>query len=249
MPRSFRRNGGKGINSPPSLSSRTEMPEGLPSYSRAPIARDVLEPMPPEIAALRGCGGSVWIFAYGSLMWNPEVACAEMRPALLRGYHRRFCLYSYDYRGTPQQPGLVLGLDRGGACWGMALRLDGDVLAASLDYLWEREMSGGAVYRMRRVAARADGADIPAYAFVVRRDHPDYAGRLSLDEAAHLIATARGVRGACRDYLAGTLRHLEALGLSDRGLRRLAARVARLSAGPPSRSGLSEEGGPDRMPR
>lgn len=195
--------------------------------------------MPPEIARLRESGAPVWIFAYGSLMWNPEIACAAMRPALLHGYHRRFCLYSYDYRGTRERPGLVLGLDRGGACWGMALRLEGAALAASLDHLWSREMSGGGVYEMHRLSLRAvglqptdsirGGAALPAWGFVVRRDHPDYAGRLPLDEAARMIAAARGERGLCRDYLASTLAHLEALGLCDRPLRRLGARVAGLA--------------------
>ena len=228
------------------------MPEGSEELPRAPVARDVAEPhpraifdraetltMPPEIARLRESGAPVWIFAYGSLMWNPEIACAEARPALLHGYHRRFCLYSYDYRGTREQPGLVLGLDRGGTCWGMALRLDGGALAASLDTLWSREMSGGGVYQMRRLGVRAvglqptdlirGGSALSAYGFVVRRDHPDYAGRLPLDEAARLIAAAVGERGFCRDYLASTLCHLEALGLRDQGLRRLGARVAGLA--------------------
>jgi cation transport protein ChaC len=216
--------------------------------------------MPPEIARLRASGAPVWIFAYGSLMWNPEIVCAEMRPALLRGYHRCFCLYSYDYRGTRERPGLVLGLDRGGACWGMALRLEGGALAASLDRLWSREMSGGGAYEMRPLGVRAaglqppdpirGGAVLPAYAFVVRRDHPDYAGRLPLEEAARLIAAARGERGFCRDYLASTLDHLEALGLRDRPLRRLAERVAGLAgAGPSARPGLSGAEPPARMPR
>ena len=197
--------------------------------------------MPPEIAALGDDGAPVWIFAYGSLMWNPEIACAEARPALLHGYHRSFCLYSYDYRGSRERPGLVLGLDRGGACWGMALRLDRHALAASLERIWVREMSGGGVYRMRRVTVRAvglqptdlirGGAALPAHAFVVRRDHPDYAGSLSLDDKARLILAASGRRGSCRDYFATTLGHLEQLGLVDRPLRRLAERVAALEKG------------------
>lgn len=210
------------------------------------------------IARLRRSGAPVWIFAYGSLMWNPEVACAETRPALLHGYHRSFCLYSYDYRGTRERPGLVLGLDRGGACWGLALRLDSNTLAASLDHLWAREMSGGGVYRMQRLAVRAVGlqptdlirgsATLPAYGFVIRRDHSDYAGRLPPDEKARLIAAARGERGLCRDYLASTIAHLKALGLSDRPLCRLGERVARLAAGPPLPSGLSAAEPAARMP-
>lgn len=218
------------------------------SRSGAALACNPAEAMPPMIARLRRSGAPVWIFAYGSLMWNPEVACAETRPALLHGYHRSFCLYSYDYRGTRERPGLVLGLDRGGACWGLALRLDGNALAASLDHLWAREMSGGGVYLMQRLAVRAGSATLSAYGFVIRRDHADYAGRLPLDEKARLIAAARGERGLCRDYLASTLAHLKALGLSDRPLRRLGERVARLAAGPSLSSGLSAAEPAARMP-
>jgi cation transport protein ChaC len=186
---------------------------------------------PPDIALLRDGGGPVWIFAYGSLMWDPDIACAEARPALLYGYHRSFCLYSYDYRGTRERPGLVLGLDRGGACWGMALRLDDSALPAALDYVWSREMSGGGVYEMRRLAVRAGDTALTAHAFVMRRDHPDYAGPLPLDDKARLILAAAGRRGTCRDYFAATLCHLEQLGLVDRPLRRLAERIAALERG------------------
>ena len=211
--------------------------------------------MPPDIARLRNGGAPVWIFAYGSLMWDPEIAWAEARPALLRGYHRSFCLYSYDYRGTRERPGLTLGLDRGGACWGMALRLDGDALAASLDRIWAREMSGGGVYAMRLLTVRAvglqptdpgskscpragggpgqalirGGTALLAHTFVTRRDHPDYAGPLSLNEKAQLILGAAGRRGTCRDYFATTLGHLERFGLVDRPLRHLAERIAALA--------------------
>lgn len=224
------------------------MPEIPDSGPDATLACPPVAAMPPAIARLREGGAPVWIFAYGSLMWNPEVVCAETRPALLYGYHRGFCLYSYDYRGTRERPGLVLGLDRGGACWGLALRLDGRALAASLDHLWTREMSGGGVYEMRPLTVRAGNAALLAYGFVVRRDHPDYAGRLPPAAAAGLIAAAVGTRGACRDYLAGTLAHLEALGLSDRPLRRLGGRVARLAAAPPLRPGLSAAKPAARIP-
>ena len=101
--------------------------------------------MPAEIAALRERCEPLWIFAYGSLLWDRQFSCAAAEPALLRGYHRSFCLYSYDYRGTPARPGLTLGLDRGGSCRGMALRLS----VETLDQIWLREMSGRQVYEMR----------------------------------------------------------------------------------------------------
>jgi glutathione-specific gamma-glutamylcyclotransferase len=183
-----------------------------------------VDPMPPEIAALRTSAAPVWLFAYGSLMWNPGFAAAERRPARLHGYHRRFCLYSRDYRGTPERPGLVLGLDRGGSCHGIAYRLPPDG-GAAFDRIWAREMTG-AVYRMQRVAARTAAGPVAAHACIVRRESPDYAGRLSLDETARLLATAVGGRGTGRDYLANTLRHLEELGIRDRLLHQLAAQVA-----------------------
>ena len=183
--------------------------------------------MPDWVAALRDSAAPVWLFAYGSLMWNPEMPFAERRPALLRGWHRSFCLYSRDYRGTPERPGLVLGLDRGGSCQGIAYRLPPEGLGAAIDQVWAREMAGE-VYRMRPVSVTTPEGRIGAYAFVVRRDRPDYAGRLSLDEAARIIAVAQGGRGTGRDYLANTVRHLEELGIADGPLHRLHERVEAL---------------------
>ena len=186
--------------------------------------------MPAEIAALREGAQPVWIFAYGSLIWDPEFCYAEAEPALLRGYHRSFCVYSYDYRGTPAQPGLVLGLDRGGSCRGMVFRLPPDSLAEAVDRLWLREMSGRPVYNMRLLRVRTRLGIQRTFAFTVLRDRPDYAGRLPLDEAARMILGATGRRGACRDYFDNTMRHLEQLGLADRALRGLAQRVEALAA-------------------
>jgi cation transport protein ChaC len=186
------------------------------------------DPMPAEISALRDSAQPVWIFAYGSLMWDAEFPRAESEPALLRGWHRSFCLYSYDYRGTRAQPGLTLGLDRGGACRGIAFCLRPETLAGALDLLWLREMTAPRVYDMRLLPVRTPGAIRRAFALTVRRGHSDYAGHLPLDEAARIIATAAGRRGTCREYLGGTLRHLDELGLMDKPLRRLGARVEAL---------------------
>ncbi len=187
-----------------------------------------VDPMPAWVAALRASTEPVWLFAYGSLMWNPEFAFAEAQPGFLYGYHRSFCLYSRDYRGTPERPGLVLGLDRGGSCRGIAYRLPPDRVGETLDRIWAREMTGQ-VYEMRPVAVRTPQGKVAAQACVVRRDSPDYAGRLSPDEAAGLLAAAIGGRGSGRDYLANTVRHLEALGISDGLLHRIEARVRRLA--------------------
>jgi cation transport protein ChaC len=186
------------------------------------------DPMPAEIAVLRDSAQPVWIFAYGSLMWDPEFPRAASEPALLRGWHRGFCLYSCDYRGTRARPGLTLGLDHGGACRGIVFCLRPEML----DRLWLREMTAPRVYDMRLLPVRSPGAIRRAFAFTVRRDHPDYAGRLSLDEAARIIATAAGRRGTCRAYLLGTLRHLDELGLVDKPLRQLGARVEALARAP-----------------
>jgi glutathione-specific gamma-glutamylcyclotransferase len=187
---------------------------------------DWAPPMPVELAALRDRGEPLWIFAYGSLLWDPEFRDAAAEPASLHGYHRSFCLYSYDYRGTPARPGLTLGLDRGGSCRGMALRLPVD----ALDRIWSREMSGRRVYEVRTLPVHSNSGACRALAFVVLRNCRDYAGRLPLDEAARIIFGAAGRRGTCRDYLESTLRHLERLGLVDRPLRRLAVRVQALAA-------------------
>jgi cation transport protein ChaC len=183
------------------------------------------------IAAL--CAGAqvVWIFAYGSLIWEPEFAFVEAEPALLHGYHRSCCLYSFDYRGTPAKPGLVLGLDRGGSCRGVAFRLAADSLAGSLDRVWRREMTVPPVYDLRQLPVRTGRATRVALAFTVRRAAPDYAGRMPLDEAARLIAQAHGRRGSCRDYLDKTVKHLANHGIVDRPLRRLAERVATIACG------------------
>jgi cation transport protein ChaC len=186
--------------------------------------------MPAEIAALRDSAQPVWIFAYGSLMWDPEFPRAQPEPALLRGWHRSFCLYSYDYRGTRAQPGLTLGLDRGGACRGIAFCLRPEARAEALDLLWLREMTAPRVYDMRLLRVRTPVGTRQAFAFTVRRNHPDYGGRLPLDVAARIIATGAGRRGTCRDYLLGARRHLDELGIVDQPLRRLAERVEALAS-------------------
>jgi len=181
--------------------------------------------MPAEITALRDAGEPVWIFAYGSLLWDAEFRDGTAERALLHGYHRSFCLYSCDYRGTPANPGLTLGLDRGGSCRGAALGLSKD----ALDRIWHREMSGRQVYAARLLPAHTANGLRQALAFTALRSCRDYAGKLSLDQAAHMILGAGGRRGTCRDYFENTLRHLEQLGFADRPLRRLAERVQALA--------------------
>ena len=152
---------------------------------------------------------------------------AERLPARVHGYHRSFCLYSPEYRGTREKPGLVLGLDRGGSCRGIAYRLAEATLAQEIDLIWTREMTGF-VYHMTPVAMATERDPLAGYAFTVRRDSRDYAGRLPHDVAARIIAESKGDRGTGRDYLANTVRHLDELGIPDRALHRIEALVKAL---------------------
>ncbi|NIA68412.1 gamma-glutamylcyclotransferase [Pelagibius litoralis] len=169
-----------------------------------------------------------WVFGYGSLMWHPGFPHVEVRIARLNGLHRRFCVFSHRYRGTPRLPGLVLGLDRGGSCRGLAFRVPAAEGEAVLDYLYEREMITG-VYLPSWRAAKTDQGVVPAITFVVDRAHPQYAGGLPHDRIVEMILQGRGDRGPCVEYLENTVHHLQALGLRDRALERLLseARVRR----------------------
>src|SRR5919199_5933416 len=122
----------------------------------------------PEVEGFVRLGCDIWIFGYGSLMWNPGFRHCAAEAGLLRGWHRSFCVYSHRYRGTPERPGLVLGLDRGGSCRGMVFRVSAENVTAAMNYLWEREMTGG-VYEMREVAVATAAGTVTARAFVVRR--------------------------------------------------------------------------------
>lgn len=165
-------------------------------------------------------GRDVWIFAYGSLMWDPGFRFEEARPALLRGFHREFCLYSHRYRGTPEKPGLVLGLDAGGSCRGIAYRVHARDADKVMDYLWEREMLNRA-YECKELKVHLAGRFVTARAFVVRRDHQQYAGKLPVERAVELICQGEGARGACFSYLENTVAHLDQLGIPDRRLHAL----------------------------
>jgi len=172
-------------------------------------------------------GAGWWVFAYGSLLWNPLFPFAEARPGMLRGLHRRFCLYSMASRGTPEAPGLVLGLDRGGACTGVAYRLPAPVAIDELHLLWRREMVVGS-YRPKWARVRSGDREIVALAFTVKHDHPQYTGGLSLDEQARVIASAAGAFGSTFDYLERTRVALVTHGIVDPYLEELATRVRRL---------------------
>jgi cation transport protein ChaC len=162
-----------------------------------------------------------WVFAYGSLMWAPGFEATETRLATAYGYHRAMCLRSHNYRGTREKPGLVLGLDRGGSCHGVALRVAPGRAAAVRAYLHEREMRGGVYAERSLKIVLDDGRRVQAIAYIVRRDHLQYCGGMEPAEMAALIRTGVGARGSARDYLANTVAHIEALSLADSSLRRL----------------------------
>jgi cation transport protein ChaC len=181
----------------------------------------------------------LWVFGYGSLMWRPHFDYEEAARARVAGFRRCFCIYSTHHRGTPERPGIVLGLDRGGECTGMAFRIAASRAAETIAYLREREQVYG-VYREAPIPITIDDGGprrhVSAMAYIVERWHPTYTGRLMLIEQAHLIRRAEGLSGTNLDYLVNTVRHLRALGIRDRMLERLLALTA------PHLSGRSDDG-------
>lgn len=177
-----------------------------------------------------GPEGDLHVFGYGSLIWRPGFDHAGAELGVLRGYHRSFCLRSTRYRGTVARPGLVLGLDRGGACRGMVFRVEAARAAEVLAYLDDRELPDGAeiVYRRRWVDVRlaASGRVVRAVTYVANRACRNYCGRLASGEAAAIIAAGHGAMGSNREYLLNTVEHLRALGVRDRGLERIVALMA-----------------------
>jgi len=162
-----------------------------------------------------------WVFAYGSLMWKPGFRPVETQPATVFGYHRAMCVTSYHYRGTRDNPGLVLGLDRGGSCHGLALRVAKSRVKPVIEMLDKRELLSH-VYAPRVLqAVLGDGRRVSVYAYVVQRDHPQYAGGLANKTVIARIRKAVGSNGSAHDYLANTVAHMDAMCLCDRGLRRL----------------------------
>jgi len=176
-------------------------------------------------------GEGVWLFAYGSLIWNPALHFDQRRLARVYGWHRSFCLSTQAGRGTPDNPGLVLGLDRGGACTGAAFHISEELMQDELSLLWRREMLSGS-YRPRWVRLRgADGAPYGhAIAFTIQRDSENYAGCLSRDDIVRRLASACGALGSSADYLFRTRDGLRSLGIVDAGIEDLARRVEQACA-------------------
>ena len=204
--------------------ARASAPPGVRYLTDAEIEASLdatLAELPP--------GADAWLFGYGSLMWNPAIQFAEQRVATIHGFHRSYCLWLHSGRGSPEHPGLMLALDRGGSCRGLAFRIPAAAARSELLLAWRREMFGGS-YQARWVNATTAAGRVRAIAFVVNRAHPRYAGKLSEQEIAARIATAAGALGTCTAYLTETLGALQALGLRDPGLERIKRAISGTSS-------------------
>jgi cation transport protein ChaC len=168
----------------------------------------------------------LWIFGYGSLMWRPGFDFAERQCAFVRGYHRSLCVYSHVHRGTKDRPGLVLGLDRGGSCKGVAFRVSGAAAESTRAYLRAREQVT-LVYREITLRSRlADGRSVAALCYVADRSHIQYAGRLDRPELVRLVTQGEGISGKNTDYVKNTHAHLVELAIRDATLEWLARCLA-----------------------
>lgn len=195
--------------------ARAAMPPGTIMRSDAEIEADLdrtLAHHPPE--------ADVWLFGYGSLMWNPAIRFAERRAGEVYGWHRRYCLWLHGGRGSPENPGLMLALERGGSCGGVLFRIAAAEARSELLLAWRRELFTDA-YHSRWVTARTADGLVQAVTFVANRAHLRYAGRLDEASVAARLASATGSLGSCIQYLTATLDTLHAMGLRDRSLERL----------------------------
>ncbi|MBI1942943.1 MAG: gamma-glutamylcyclotransferase [Betaproteobacteria bacterium] len=182
-----------------------------------------------EVLACAPRPRAVWIFGYGSLMWNPALRYAERRPARIHGFHREFCLLARAGRGSPERPGLMMSLEPGGSCHGVAYRLHAGAVETELDIVWRREMLTRA-YRPVWVAARTDRGTAHAIAFAANLEHERYRGGLDEETMARYLASGAGPLGRCCDYLFDTVAHLRAMGIRDRRMEALERRVRALAS-------------------
>ena len=167
----------------------------------------------------------IWIFGYGSLMWRPGFDFEERTLAVVRGYRRALCVYSHVHRGTPERPGLVLGLDRGGSCKGVAFRVAAARAEETIAYLREREQVTMVYREVELGAALADGRRVRALAYAVDRRHLQYAGALDLPEVERFVRQGVGVSGPNPEYVCNTYAHMRELGIVDASLAALVRRV------------------------
>ncbi|HEX8826770.1 MAG TPA: gamma-glutamylcyclotransferase [Xanthobacteraceae bacterium] len=180
-----------------------------------------------KITAVNTSDEDLWVFAYGSLMWRPGFDFLDRVPARLIGLHRALCVFSFVHRGTPERPGLVLGLDRGGMCRGIAYRVAAAARAQTIAYLRGREQVTTVYVETMRQIEIEDRARrrVRALCYIVDRSHVQYAGRLTLAESLHHVRQGHGQSGPNRDYVLETVRALEALGYRESDLHLLAQRL------------------------
>jgi len=194
--------------------------------------RPVREPMPAVSASSASHAPRLtadWVFGYGSLLWNPGFAFSDAHLGRVHGYHRAFCIRSTRYRGTPARPGVVLGLDRGGSCIGMAFRLHPELRAQAIEALYEREMTGG-VYVPRILAiALADEQRVTALTFVANRDSASYE-RLNEGQIVERLSSSCGQRGENREYAIRTWHSLISHGVHCPHLGRIGRRLLALDS-------------------
>ena len=170
----------------------------------------------------------LWVFGYGSLIWNPVVSFNHRLMATIYGYHRRFCMWTTIGRGSPDCPGLVLGLDKGGSTKGMVFRIDKKIAVRELDILWRREMMADS-YKPVWVTAQTDEGPLRALTFAMRRDRPIFAPPMPLDKTARIIHDAVGFVGPCKEYLLNTQEALASVGIYDKQMAQLSKLVGQLS--------------------
>lgn len=196
--------------------------------------------------ARREAPADVWVFAYGSLMWNPGFAHAERCEARLVGAHRALCVYSFHHRGTPELPGLVLGLDLGGSCRGIAYRVPAADWPQTHAYLTAREQISGVYREVSRRVRLLDGSEreMAAVAYLVNRGHAQYARGLTLEDQLHLVRRSHGKSGPNADYVLATVAALERLGLTDPALGWIARNLSPVHPHPPGPTPKDESEGP-----
>jgi cation transport protein ChaC len=197
---------------PPASAAKALSPTELLAALRA-----ALEPWTP--------GTPFWIFAYGSLMWNPQFTFDARHVATIRGYHRSFRVWSRINRGTPENPGLVLTLERGGSCRGLIYRIDSDRVQEEMQRIWKREMTYGS-YCPKWLDCVVGDETMRALAFTVNRQCSGYAGAIPEEVVVEAIASAKGRYGPAHDYLFKTIEALQAHGIRDSRVEHLASRVA-----------------------
>jgi glutathione-specific gamma-glutamylcyclotransferase len=187
---------------------------------------------PAEMRDGAAADSDLWVFGYGSLMWRPGFAFLERQNGLVRGWRRSLCIYSWVHRGTQARPGLVLGLDRGGACHGAAFRIAATARAETIAYLRAREQVT-AVYLEKTVRVLLwEGRIVDALTYVADRRHPQYAGRLAPEELLRLVSTAAGQSGPNDEYVMNTVKHLREMKIKDTILEQLVARLPQRGEAP-----------------